>query len=222
MNLILLGAPGTGKGTLAAGIQSATGIAHISTGDLFRHNIKDGTRLGEEAGAYIRRGELVPDAITIAMLEERLSREDCRKGFLLDGYPRTIAQADSLDAFLAAGGLRLTAVLNIRLADAIIQERLSGRRVCTVCGRSYNLQARPPKHADICDACGSPLEHRADDQPVTIAVRLRAYHEKTQPLVDYYTKRGLLYDFDNETGSDTTLQRILRKLAGLAGQKENR
>jgi adenylate kinase len=215
MNLILLGAPGTGKGTLADGIRTATGVAHISTGDLFRANIKEGTPLGLEASAYISKGELVPDTLTIAMLEDRLTRDDCRNGFLLDGYPRTIAQADALAAFLTRKGLRLDGVLNVRLADQTIQDRLSGRRVCPSCGRSYNLQAMPPKTEGVCDACGAALEHRNDDRPETIAVRLKAYHDKTRPLVEYYTKQGMLHDFDNEVGSKTTLQRILKLLETL-------
>ncbi len=215
MNLILLGAPGTGKGTLAAGIRNAIGIAHVSTGDMFRHNIKDGTPLGKEASGYIAHGELVPDSLTIRMLEERLQRDDCRKGFLLDGYPRTIAQADALAAFLTGVGQKIDAVLDIRLADATIQERLSGRRVCPSCGSSYNLAARPPKKPGICDTCGTALEHREDDRPETIAVRLMAYHEKTRPLEDYYAARGLLHAYDNEVGSEITLQSILKALGTL-------
>ncbi len=215
MNLILLGAPGTGKGTLADGIRKATGIAHVSTGDLFRANIKEGTPLGKEAEGYMARGELVPDSLTIAMLEARLGQDDCRAGFMLDGFPRTVAQADALAAFLAAKGWRIDAVLNVTLADATIQDRLSGRRVCASCGRSYNLQAMPPKVEGVCDDCGGAVEQRPDDRPETIANRLRAYHEKTRPLVDYYGGRGLLHGFDNEIGSKETLQRILRLLAGL-------
>jgi adenylate kinase len=215
MNLVLLGAPGTGKGTLADGIRKATGIAHVSTGDLFRANIKEGTPLGKEAEGYMARGELVPDSLTIAMLEARLGQDDCKAGFMLDGFPRTVAQADALAAFLAAKGWRIDAVLNVTLADAMIQDRLSGRRTCASCGRSYNLQAMPPKVAGVCDDCGGAVEQRPDDRPETIANRLRAYHEKTRPLVDYYGKRGLLHDFDNGIGSKETLQRILRLLAGL-------
>lgn len=217
MKLILLGAPGTGKGTLADGIRKATGVAHVSTGDLFRQNIKDGTELGKRAEGYMARGELVPDSLTIAMLEERIGRDDCRAGFLLDGFPRTVAQADALAAFLAAKGWALDAVLNVTLADATIQERLSGRRVCASCGRSYNLQAMPPKKDGVCDDCGGSVEQRPDDRPETIATRLAAYHEKTKPLVDYYGSRGLLHGFDNEVGSPETLKRILRLLATLGG-----
>jgi adenylate kinase len=219
MNLILLGAPGTGKGTLAAGIRNAVGIAHVSTGDMFRQNIKDGTPLGKEASGYISRGELVPDALTIRMLEERLQRDDCRKGFLLDGYPRTIAQADALSSFLTGMGQKIDAVLNVRLADETIQERLSGRRVCPSCGCSYNLSARPPKKAGICDACGATLEHRNDDRPETIAVRLRSYHDKTRPLEEYYAAHGLLHEYDNEVGSDVTLKSILSALESLERAK---
>jgi adenylate kinase len=215
MNLILLGAPGTGKGTLAEGIRTASGVPHISSGDIFRQNIKDGTPLGKEAEGYMSRGELVPDATTIAMVEDRLSQGDCADGFLLDGYPRTLSQAESLGRFLARRGTPIDAVLNIRLADATIQDRLSGRRVCPACGRSYNLPARPPKAEGICDACGAAIEHRKDDQPETIAVRLRSYHAKTKPLVDYYEALGLLHDFDNEQGSDITIGHILTSLEEL-------
>jgi len=219
MNLILLGAPGTGKGTLAAGIRNAFGIAHVSTGDMFRQNIKDATPLGKEAESFIKRGELVPDALTIRMLEERLQRDDCRKGFLLDGYPRTIPQADALAAFLSGVSQRIDAVLNVKLADETIQERLSGRRVCPSCGSSYNLSARPPKKAGLCDACGAALEHRNDDRPETIAMRLASYHEKTRPLEEYYAAHGLLHEYDNEVGSDVTLKAILSALEMLERAK---
>jgi len=213
MRLIILGAPGSGKGTIAIELQKEYGIAHISTGDIFRANIKEQTPLGIEAKAFIDKGELVPDSVTIAMLKDRISREDCNGGFLLDGFPRTIPQAEALDQFLVEQHQSIDAVICISIADDQIIERVSGRRVCITCGASYNIPFRPCLVEGICDACGGVVTQRDDDQPETVLKRLKTYHEKTQPLVDFYTNRGLILPADNNVNYHAALQEIRDGLA---------
>lgn len=196
MRLVLLGPPGAGKGTQAAKISERLGIPHISTGDMFRQAIKEGTDLGRQAEKYLSSGGLVPDAVTIGLVQERLERPDCCQGFLLDGFPRTVAQAEALDTWLAGRGTGLDAVINIAVPREELMERLTGRRVCRRCGATYHLQYNPPRVTGKCDICGGKLLQRADDTAATVARRLDVYSEQTAPLIAYYRERGLLREID--------------------------
>ena len=193
MNIILLGAPGAGKGTQANKISDKYGMPHISTGDIFRENIKNQTEIGMLAKSYIDKGQLVPDDVTCRIVEERLSRADCReKGYLLDGFPRTIAQAEALDKIT-----KIDAVVNINIDFSLLMNRLCGRRVCRDCGESYHVSTL--NGATTCARCGGELYQRKDDNPETVQSRLDVYTEQTAPLIDYYTKKGLILNF---TGTD--------------------
>ena len=197
MKLIILGAPGSGKGTSATYLREKYNLAHISTGDIFRANIKGGTPLGIEAKSYIDKGQLVPDSLTVSMVEDRLSQDDCNKGYILDGFPRTIAQAEALDEMLAKKGESIDAVLSIIVDDETIKGRVSGRRVCEKCGESYNVTFRPTKVEGVCDACGGNVVQRDDDKPETVEARLKTYYANTQPLIDFYDKKGIIIEGDN-------------------------
>lgn len=193
MRLIFLGAPGAGKGTYAGVLSQQLGIPTISTGDLLRANVRQGTPLGQEAKSYMDRGALVPDDLVVRMLSERLSEPDIAGGFILDGFPRTVAQAQALDALLAAKGLKLTAVVNIEVPREVIILRLTGRRMCPQCGANFNVNTNlRPKVEGICDRCGAKLITRSDDQEDTIRNRLKVYEEQTAPLIDYYRRAGWL------------------------------
>ena len=213
MILILLGAPGSGKGTIAGELTRFYGIPHISSGDIFRHNIREHTALGIEAERFIRSGDLVPDDLTINMIDARLNEMDCREGFLLDGFPRTIHQAESLDERLALNGRHCDAVLNILLSDRTILERVAGRRVCSSCGESFNSDFHPSRVEGICDICGGKLVLRPDDSFETVAKRLEAYHAQVAPLIVHYTAKGLLANFDNELTSAKSVEAIKAHLA---------
>jgi len=213
MRLILLGAPGSGKGTIAAELTKNYGILHISTGDIFRANMKEQTPLGQEAKSYIDQGALVPDSITIAMIEDRLAQPDCEAGFMLDGFPRTIVQAQELDRILAKKGVALTAAISIEISYEEIKKRVSGRRVCIACGASYNIPFKPAKVEGICDACGGEVIHREDDKPETVLSRLKTYHEKTQPLIDYYKAQNLILTANNEVNYMMAFEEIKKGLA---------
>jgi adenylate kinase len=191
MNIVLFGPPGSGKGTQAKMLAEKYEIPHISTGDILRDNLKNKTTLGLEAKSYMDKGELVPDSVLIGIIKDRLSQPDCVSGFLLDGYPRTLLQADALSEILSAMGKKLDVVLNIDVPDAELIKRLAGRRMCT-CGASYHLLFNPPKQEGICDLCGNPLYHRDDDKEEAILNRLDVYKNQTQPLIDYYTADGLM------------------------------
>ncbi len=186
MNLILLGAPGAGKGTQAEVICNAYGIPTISTGNIIREAVKNGTELGEQTKSYLDAGALVPDELVIALVKERLAQPDCANGFILDGFPRTVPQAKALDEMK----VRIDTVLDIEVADEKIVGRLSGRRVCSNCGASYHLEYKPSKAEGVCDSCGGGLIQRKDDHPDTVLERLRVYHEQTEPLKDYYSAQG--------------------------------
>lgn len=214
MRLILLGAPGSGKGTIATALHQQYGVTHISTGDIFRANIKASTPLGIQAKSFIEKGELVPDSVTISMLEDRLAEPDCKKAFMLDGFPRTIAQAEELDRFLTKSNSKIDAVLSMRVSDDVIVKRISERRICVSCGAGFSLTFRPSLVEGICDECGGQVIQREDDKPETVMNRLKTYYEKTQPLVDYYEKRGLVLSVDNEGGLDPAMEEIRAGLTG--------
>jgi adenylate kinase len=192
MNIVLLGAPGAGKGTQAVLLTKKYSIPHISTGEILRARIKDGSAVGEKAKTYVESGQLVPDDIVIEMVKDRLVEPDCANGFILDGFPRNALQARALDECLHVLGKKIETVLNFDASESVILERLSGRRVCAVCNATFHVTNMPPKKEGICDACGSELIQRKDDSPETIKNRLQVYQETAEPLLDYYKKQGLL------------------------------
>ncbi len=214
MKLIILGAPGSGKGTTATVLREKYSLAHISTGDIFRANIKNGTPLGVEAKSYIDKGALVPDSVTIRMVEDRLSQDDTADGYILDGFPRTLAQAEALDEILAKNGSSIDAVLSIVVDDEIIKDRVSSRRVCEKCGASYNVRFKPTKVEGVCDECGGKVVQRADDTAETVAARLETYYKNTQPLIDFYQGRGLIVEGNNDKSSEDCLKQIEEGLKG--------
>ena len=193
MIIVMLGAPGAGKGTQAAMICDKYDIPHVSTGDIFRANIKNGTELGKKAKAFMDEGKLVPDELTIELLLDRVSQDDCAKGYVLDGFPRTIPQAEVLTNALAKAGEKVDFAINVDVPDENIIKRMSGRRSCPKCGASYHVEFVPPKKEGICDVCGSELIQREDDKPETVKNRLSVYHDQTQPLIEYYEKAGALH-----------------------------
>ena len=196
MKIIMLGAPGAGKGTQAKKIAAKYQIPHISTGDIFRANIKNGTELGMEAKKYMDQGLLVPDELTVRILLNRVAQDDCKNGYVLDGFPRTIPQAEVLDSELTKLGDHIDYAINVDVPDENIVKRMSGRRACLTCGATYHIEHVPPKKEGICDVCGSELVLRDDDKPETVKNRLNVYHEQTQPLIDFYTEKGVLKTVD--------------------------
>ena len=196
MKIIMLGAPGAGKGTQAKMIADKYGAPHISTGDIFRANIKNGTELGMEAKKYMDQGLLVPDELTVRILLDRVAQDDCKNGYVLDGFPRTIPQAEVLDSELTKLGDHIDYAINVDVPDENIVKRMSGRRACLTCGATYHIEHVPPKKEGICDVCGSELVLRDDDKPETVKNRLNVYHEQTQPLIDFYTEKGVLKTVD--------------------------
>ncbi len=193
MKIIMLGAPGAGKGTQAKQIAAKYEIPHISTGDIFRANIKNGTDLGKKAKEYMDQGLLVPDELTCDLVVDRINQDDCANGFVLDGFPRTIPQAQCLDEALEKMGQKMDFAIDVDVPDSNIVNRMSGRRACLACGATYHIVAIPPKKEGICDACGKELVLRDDDKPETVQKRLDVYHEQTQPLIDYYKNQGILH-----------------------------
>jgi adenylate kinase len=198
MQIVLFGPPGAGKGTQAKFLSEEFNIPHISTGDILRENVKKGTALGMKAKSYMDKGELVPDQLLNDLVHSRLEEPDTRKGFLLDGYPRTIPQAKALDEVMDDLNRKLTAVVNIEVGTGALVKRLSGRRICRSCGASYHVAFNPPKAKDICDACGGELYQRADDTEEAIKNRLTVYKNQTQPVLEYYKKKGVLIDIDGD------------------------
>ena len=196
MKIIMLGAPGAGKGTQAKMIADKYQIPHISTGDIFRANIKNGTELGNKAKSYMDQGLLVPDELVVDLVVDRVNQEDCVKGYVLDGFPRTIPQAEALDAALAAMGQSMDYAINVEVPDENIVNRMSGRRACVDCGATYHIEFAPTKVENVCDHCGGGLILRDDDKPETVQKRLNVYHEQTQPLIDYYTAKDILVEVD--------------------------
>lgn len=213
MNLVLMGPPGVGKGTQAERLQEALRIPHVSTGDLLRSALRDGTPLGRQARGFMEAGRLVPDELIADMVSERLDRKDAALGFILDGFPRNLAQVEALDALLARRGARLDRVIVLEAAEAEIVRRLSGRRVCPKCGAVYHLESKAPASAGVCDACGSPLVQRPDDTEEVIRERLRVYAEETLPIAERYRGRGMLEVVDGTGDADAVAARVLAVMA---------
>ncbi len=212
MKIIMLGAPGAGKGTQAKKIAAKYEIPHISTGDIFRANIKNGTELGKKAKTYMDQGLLVPDELVVDLVVDRVSQEDCTRGYVLDGFPRTIPQADALTKALAAMGQKMDYAINVEVPDENIVTRMSGRRACVDCGATYHLEYAPTKQENICDHCGGNLILRDDDKPETVKKRLGVYHEQTQPLIDYYTNEGILREVDGTIDIEDVFTEIVKIL----------
>ena len=210
MKIIMLGAPGAGKGTQAKMISEKYGIPHISTGDIFRANIKNGTELGKKAKSYMDQGLLVPDELVVDLVVDRVQKEDCKEGYILDGFPRTIPQAEALDA--ALGEDKIDYALDIEVPDDHIIKRMSGRRACVGCGATYHLVYNPTKTEGVCDVCGEKLILRDDDKPETVQKRLDVYHEQTQPLIDYYKKAGCLVEMEGTLDINVVFENVVKIL----------
>lgn len=215
MNLVLMGLPGAGKGTQADKIVGKYNIPHISTGDMFRAAIKEGTELGLQAKSFMDKGELVPDEVTIGIVRERLSKADCEKGFLLDGFPRTVAQAEALDTMLADLGKKIDFVINIDVDQSILMERLTGRRICKNCGATYHLVFNPPAKEGVCDRCGGELYQRADDNAETVQNRLDVNVQQTKPLLNFYEDKGYLRNINGQQDINVVFADIEELLGGL-------
>ncbi|MFY9996883.1 MAG: adenylate kinase [Mesobacillus sp.] len=215
MNLVLMGLPGAGKGTQADKIVVKYNIPHISTGDMFRAAIKEGTELGLKAKSFMDKGELVPDEVTIGIVRERLSKDDCGKGFLLDGFPRTVAQAEALDTMLADLDKKIDFVINIDVDQSILMERLTGRRICKNCGATYHLVFNPPSEEGVCDRCGGELYQRADDNAETVQNRLDVNIQQTKPLLNFYEDKGYLRNINGQQDIDKVFADIEELLGGL-------
>lgn len=208
MKIVMLGAPGAGKGTQAKMIAAKYQIPHISTGDIFRANIKNGTELGKKAKEYMDQGLLVPDELTVDLVIDRLGQDDCQNGYILDGFPRTIPQAEALDAALSKRGEKMEHAINVDVPDENIVSRMSGRRACTGCGATYHIVHNPSKNGEVCDVCGETLILRDDDKPETVQKRLTVYHDQTQPLIEYYTAQGILKTVDGTQAMDDVFTAI--------------
>ena len=213
MRLILLGPPGAGKGTQASSIVAEYGITHISTGDIFRHNIKNETELGKKVKSYLDKGQLVPDELTIDLVWDRLSKDDCKKGFLLDGFPRTINQAEALQKGLEERGLKLDKVINIDVDKNILVKRLSGRRVCNNCGETYHIDNKPTLKDGVCDKCSGEVIQRADDNEKTVLDRIEVYEKQTFPLIDFYKNLGLILTVDGTLSIEDVFSQIKESLS---------
>jgi adenylate kinase len=212
MQIVIFGPPGAGKGTQAKYISEEFNVPHISTGDILRENVREGTQLGKKAKEYMDKGALVPDELLIDLIKERLQKPDTRRGFLLDGYPRTLAQAQALDRILDDINKNLDAVVNVDVGANELIRRLGGRLTCRKCGASYNIKTNPPKVPGVCDACGGELYQRADDTEAAIKNRIEVYKKQTQPLIEYYKKKGLLIDIDGEREIDEVRSDIMKAL----------
>lgn len=213
MRIVLLGPPGVGKGTQAASIIEKYNIPHISTGDIFRANIKNGTDLGKKAKSYMDEGKLVPDELVVSIVKDRLLEEDCKDGFLLDGFPRTIEQADSLDEELTEMGTQLDKVINLEADEEILINRVVGRRICKVCGATYHISFNPPKEEGICDLDQGELYQREDDTEETVSTRIDIYNQETQPLIKYYTDKDILVNIDGTRAIDEIFSDIVDSLS---------
>ena len=212
LRAVLLGPPGAGKGTQAVRLVEKYEIPHISTGDIFRKNIKEGTELGKKAQEYMNAGALVPDELVVDLVKDRLQQDDCKNGFLLDGFPRTIFQAEKLDEFLSESNLKMDIVINLKVEKEALTKRLTGRRVCKDCGASYHIVNIPPKKEGVCDICGGELIQRKDDNIETVENRINVYEEQTAPLIGYYKEAGSLVDFDGEASLDEVFDAIVQAI----------
>lgn len=212
MKIIMLGAPGAGKGTQADKICAKYNIPHISTGDIFRANIKNNTELGQKAKSYMDKGELVPDELVVDLVVDRIKADDCTNGYVLDGFPRTIPQAEALDAALAAINDKVDYAINVEVPDENIINRMSGRRACVACGATYHIVHIPTKVEGVCDKCGAELILRDDDKPETVKNRLNVYHEQTQPLIDFYKNKGVLAEVDGTVDMEDVFKAIVEIL----------
>ena len=208
MKIIMLGAPGAGKGTQAKKIAAKYGIPHISTGDIFRANIKNGTELGKKAKTYMDQGLLVPDELVVDLVVDRVNQDDCENGYVLDGFPRRIPQAEALTEALEKMGQKVDFAINVNVPDENIVKRMGGRRACVTCGATYHMVYAPTKKEGICDTCGGELILRDDDKPETVQKRLNVYHDQTQPLIDYYTSQGILRTVDGTVDIDDVFRAI--------------
>ncbi len=213
--VILLGPPASGKGTQAAELKEYLDLPHVASGDLFRYNLKNETELGLKAKAYMDRGELVPDDVTIAMVLDRLAQPDCAAGALLDGFPRTLTQAEALDTALAEEGNQIDRVLNIKVPDEELVERVSGRRLCRSCGASYHVKFNQPEEEGVCDVDGGELYQREDDKPETVRNRIAVYWEQTSPLIDYYREKGVLVDIDGDQSIEEVTEALKSAVSDL-------
>ena len=214
MHILLMGPPGAGKGTQAAALVKELGVPHISTGDMFRAAIKEGTEMGKKAQSFIEAGNLVPDEVTIGIVRDRLAKDDCKKGFILDGFPRTVGQADALKGILSDLGLALDKVLNISVPSSELIERAVGRRICKACGATYHLKFNPTKVEGKCDECGGELYQRADDTAETMGNRLKKYEESTKPLIDYYKAAGVYAEVDGRQDISKVTESLVAVLKG--------
>jgi len=212
LRLVIMGPPGAGKGTQAAMIANRFSIPHVSTGDIFRKNLKEGTPLGLKAKEYMNKGLLVPDETVVEIVKDRLSEEDCQKGFLLDGFPRTVAQASVLDEVLGQMNMKIDNVINIEVPKEVLIERAVGRRVCKKCGATYHVKYKSPSRPGLCDECDGELIQRDDDKEETVVKRIEVYLEQTQPLIDYYAKRGLLVNIDGGQNITNVGEQIVKAL----------
>jgi adenylate kinase len=215
MRIMLLGPPGAGKGTQAEVLVREEGIPQISTGDIFRYNMREGTELGRRAKQFVDSGLLVPDEITVAMVKDRLAKPDCAGGFILDGFPRNEAQADALETLLADLGVRLDAVVEVNVPDSLLVERVVGRRVCRSCGSTYHVRFQPPQAAGVCDQCGGELYQRSDDTEEKITTRLNVYRSETAPLIEYYRKKGLLRTVNGDQPPQAVTAEIRKAVAAV-------
>lgn len=213
MKIIMLGAPGAGKGTQAKKIAEKYAIPHISTGDIFRANIKNNTELGKKAKTYMDQGLLVPDELVVDLVVDRLGQKDAKEGYVLDGFPRTIPQAEALDAALSERGEKIDYAIDVEVPDSAIIERMSGRRSCSQCGASYHVAFNPPKTEGVCDACGGTLILRDDDKKETVEKRLSVYHEQTKPLIDYYTGQNIIKEVDGTM----SMEEVFNAITGILG-----
>lgn len=212
LRAVLLGPPGAGKGTQAVRLVEKYEIPHISTGDIFRKNIKEGTELGKKAQEYMNAGALVPDELVVNLVKDRLQQDDCKNGFLLDGFPRTIFQAEKLDEFLSESNQKMDIVINLKVEKEALIKRLTGRRVCKDCGASYHIVNIPPKKEGVCDICGGELIQRKDDNIETVENRINVYEDQTAPLIGYYKEAGSLVDFDGEASLDEVFDAIVQAI----------